>query len=82
MTLNIVQLYDDPTLLTDIPGQLRTLADRIETGDLDATAVLCVIPIEGDWPMLFGWGEDLGEYGRIGVLQTMVSWLTGRQVAR
>ena len=82
MTLEVVQLYENPTLLNDIPGQLRNLADRIESGDLDADSVLCIVPVEGDWPILFGWGEELGDYGRIGVLQLVINWLAGRNVGR
>lgn len=81
-TLTVVPIRDDTTRVNDIPGQLRALADRIESGELEAESMLAIIPVEGDWPILFGWGEDLGEYGRIGVLDVMRAWLVGRQVAR
>lgn len=83
MTLTIVPIRaPDAVLVNDIPGQLRQLADQIESGEVEAASMLAIIPNEGDWPTLYGWGEDLGEYGRIGVLDVMRAWLVGRKVAR
>lgn len=80
--LTVVPIRDGATLVSDIPGQLRQLADRIESGEVEAETVMCVIPVEGDWPMIFGWGEDLGEFGRIGLLQVAIAWFATRIIAR
>lgn len=82
MALTVVPIREDTTLVNDIPNQLRALADRLEQGDETAESMLCVIPRDGDWPDVFGWGEDLGEYGRIGVLALAQAWFAGRQVTR
>lgn len=52
---NVTSLRAAP-LLTDIPGQLRMMADRIEAGEIEATSALFVIPVDHDWPKVFGWG--------------------------
>lgn len=82
MTLTVVPIRESTTLVNDIPGQLRQLADRIDAGEVEAKTVICVIPIDDDWPRIFGWGEDLGDFWRIGLLQTAVTWFATRITGR
>ena len=43
--------------LSDIPGMLRGLADRIEAGGYgEVDSLLCVMPRDGDYPRTFAWG--------------------------
>lgn len=45
--------------LRDIPACLRRMADQIETGEISPiTSLIIVAPINGDWPSIFGFGED------------------------
>lgn len=81
MSDNVTQLRPGPAL-TDIPGQLRQMADMIDRGEVEAEAALFVVPQEGDWPAMFGWGEDLGTYGVIGVLEIAKTYLANHQTAR
>jgi hypothetical protein len=56
----VVQLREQP-LLSDIPGMLRNLADNIESGKYEGCdAVLVVMPIAGDYPKTFGFGDVSG----------------------
>lgn len=80
--LTVVPIREDTTLVNDIPGQLRALADRIDAGEVEAESAICVIPMEGDWPTIYGWGEDMGDFGRIGLLQTAVTWFATRITSR
>lgn len=81
MTDNVVQLRDSP-LLSDIPGQLRQLADAIENGELQTKSVLCVADMPGDWPIIYGWGEHLSDYGNIAVLDLAKLWLMNNLTER
>ena len=79
--MRVVPLREGP-LLTDIPGRLRQLAESIESGDTEAAAVLVLIPQDGDWPAVFGFGEHLGDHGNIAVCEMAKIWfvtnVTGR----
>lgn len=81
-TLTVVPIREDTTLVNDIPGQLRALADRIDAGEIEAESAICVIPVSGDWPIIYGWGEDMGDLGRIGLLQLAVTFFATRITAR
>lgn len=81
MSDNVTPLRGSP-LLTDIPGQLRQMADMIENGEVDASFALFVVPQQGDWPMIFGWGQPLGEYGNIGVLELAKAYFVNNQTER
>lgn len=80
MTAEIINIRGDSDepgaviLVSDIPGQLRQLADRIERHEVDTASVLCIVAQPGDWPDIYGWGDDLGEYGRIGLLERAKAW--------
>lgn len=80
MSDNVVVLHD--TRISDIPGMLRKLADAFEAGEETAPGLLVVIPQEGDFPAVFGYGEHLGDYGNIALLEMakvfMVNHLTER----
>ncbi len=62
--------------LNDIPGMLRKLADRIETGDLqDATTAFVIIPVEDDWPRLVGYGDIDGRNDPLIQCDLLRHWL-------
>lgn len=66
--LKVVALRTTPAV-SDIPAQLRDLAARIEAGEIDADAMLCIIPQDNDLPALFLWGENYGPYADIAMLE-------------
>ena len=76
----------DPTLpgpaVSDIPGQLRQMADRIENGEMTVESALFIVPTDGDWPKIFGWGDHLGDYGNIAVLELAKAWFVNNLVQR
>lgn len=78
---DVTRLRQGP-LLTDIPGMMRQMADRIETGEVDAQSVLFIVPVDGDWPMVFGWGAHLGDHGNIAVCEMAKAWFVNNLVAR
>jgi uncharacterized protein YcsI (UPF0317 family) len=61
---------------------MRKLADEIESGETPADAVLCIIPVDGEFPMVFGWGEHLGDLGNIGLLELTKAWFVANTTAR
>lgn len=69
--------------LTDIPAMLRCVADQIEVGDWGKveTAFL-VIPREGDFPRLFGWGAIEGSNDPLIQLELTRHWLLTNLVSR
>lgn len=67
-TAEVVQLRDAP-LINDIPGQLRQMADMIESGELETNSVLFIAETGEQWPAVFGWGEHNGTLGNIGLLE-------------
>lgn len=73
MAMEVVQLRTAP-LISDIPGQLRQLADDIEKGDVKAESVLCIVPQDGDWPIMFGWGDHLSDHGNIAICELAKTW--------
>lgn len=78
--LRVVPLRESPSL-SDIPGQMRQLADSIEAGELEPEAVLCIVAT-GGWPIIYGWGENLGDYGNIGLLELAKTWFTNNRTER
>lgn len=76
---NVVHL---PAPLTHIPSKLRELADRIESGEQQASVAMVIIPGEGDWLDIFGYGDDLGDYGRIGLLEVAKAFFLGIKAER
>lgn len=82
MNENVTPLRSSPPV-SDIPGQLRQMADMIERGDIEASATLFIIPREaGEWPEIYGWGEHLGDYGNIAVCELAKSWFVNNRTAR
>lgn len=72
----------DVATLDDIPAMMRQLADRIENGEVAADSVLCLVPVPGDWPLVFGWGEHLSSEANIGVLEIAKHWFVANTVVR
>lgn len=81
MSLTVVQLRETPSL-QDIPALLRRLADEIESGETAASTMFIVIPRDGDYPQLRGWGDVDGENGPIVQLALAQHWLLGRKTGR
>ena len=70
MTLKVVQLHEDPTLINDIPNQLRNFADRLDRGEETAEAVLVLIPgADNEWPTAYNWGAYIENYRLVGLLE-------------
>lgn len=78
---NVYQMRGHP-LVTDIPGQLRQMADMIESGEVKAESALFIIPQDGDWPSVYGWGEHLGDYGNIAICELARAWFINNLTAR
>jgi hypothetical protein len=55
--------------VSDIPAQLRNLAAKIEAGEIEADAALCILPQDNGLPALFLWGENYGPYADIAMLE-------------
>lgn len=79
--MKVVPLHTSPTV-TDIPGQLRQMADAIEAGEVEAHSALFIVPQTGDWPLVYGWGDHLGDHGNIAVLELTKHWFIQDNVAR
>lgn len=80
MTDNVVTLR--AASVADIPAMLRRMADQIEKGEVEASSALFIIPREGDWPDIYGWGEHLGDHGNIAVCEMAKTWFINNLVAR
>lgn len=80
--MNVVHLHDGRPSLNDIPGQLRVLADSIEKGEVEATTTYVVIPRAGDFPKLFGFGDNDKDNSPIVQMQLMLHWLSANLVVR
>lgn len=80
MTDNVIHL--EIRDLNDIPAMLRFWADRIESGETDATSAFLVVPQDDDYPIVAGFGEHLGDLGNIAVMelakQFFIDYLTAR----
>ncbi len=82
MTLELVSPLRQGPTVSDIPGQLRQMADQIESGEVAATSALFIIPADGDWPAVYGWGEHLGDHGNIAVCEMTKIWFVNNLVTR
>lgn len=78
---DVLPLRDGP-LVTDIPGQLRQMADMIEDGEVEAASALFIIARNGDWPAIYGWGDHLGDHGNIAICELAKAWLINNNTAR
>jgi hypothetical protein len=67
--------------VADIPAMLRRMADDLESGRQQAEAALFIIPVEGEFPKIFGWGEHMGDYANIAVLEMAKACLIQTLVA-
>jgi hypothetical protein len=73
--LNVVQLHDGPSL-QDIPGMLRSLADRIELEEYGSVDGLFVImPREQEYPVTLGFGVIDGAYDPIIQFELARQWM-------
>lgn len=79
--VEIVPLRSSPNM-ADIPGRLRAMADDIEKGEVPASSVMLIIPRECHWPDVWGWGDDLGDLGRIGLLETTKAFFVNNKTFR
>lgn len=79
--MEVVQLRTAP-LVNDIAGQLRQMADMIERGEVEARSAMFIIPRDGDWPEVYGWGEHLGDYGNIAVCELTKAYFVNNIVVR
>lgn len=75
MSAEIVQMRSEP-LLNDIAGQLRGLADRIESGDYGEVATLfAVMPDASGYPDVFAWGDVTGTNDPVIQFELAKMWL-------
>ena len=58
--MKVVQLSGKPAL-TDIPGRLRWLAEEIEANRIKSESVIVLLPIAGDYPRIYGYGDVEGD---------------------
>lgn len=73
--LKVVPLHTGPTL-TDIPAQLRALADRIESGEYgDVDGLFAIMPRDLAYPTILGWGINDGAYDPIIQFDLAKQWL-------
>ncbi len=79
-SLNIVE-FKPP--LTDIPAMLRGMADDIESGAFgDVKTMYALVPKDGDYPLLFGWGNVDGTNDPIIQIELAKAWLVNNLVQR
>lgn len=60
---------------------LRNLADEIENG-VKASSVLVIIPRDGERPLVYGFGEHLGDHGNIAVCEMAKIWFVNNLVGK
>lgn len=77
---NVISMGRDHTL-RDIPAMMRELADKLEQGDETAQTMLVLIPRDTTVDV-FLWGDDLGHFGVIGVLDSGKALLLNNDVER
>ncbi len=68
--------------LTDIAGQLRVLADRIEAGELAPRAAYVVMHCDDPPPCVFGFGEVATPHAIAGLLQQAGVYMLLSDVSR
>lgn len=79
----VVPLRQGRPLLSDISNMMRSIADRIENGEIkDVTEVMFIIPRPGNYPEIYGWGEPMDDYRAIGVLELAKAWLIQNRTER
>jgi len=71
--MNIVEL---PIPLSDIPAQLRALANHIEAGDYgEVYSLIAVMPREKNYPIICQWGKNDGACEPVVQLELALQWL-------
>lgn len=80
MMAEVVNLYDAPPL-NDIPGQLRHMADMIERGEVETNCVIFIADTDEEWPQVYGWGDNIGGLGNIGILEWTKAFLISQLTA-
>lgn len=67
---NVTPLRTSPPI-TDIPGQLRQMADDLESGrvEMPDSALFIINRPKAAWPDIFGWGDHMGDIGNVGLLE-------------
>lgn len=79
VTDNVIKLGTG-VKVTDIPGQLRRLADQIESGEVETDRLLAIIPRDNQYPVIYGWGEMMSAYERLGVMAAAQFWIAQWQI--
>lgn len=83
MSAEIVALREGAPLLSDIPGMLRRMADQIEAGEHgDVAVAYLVLPIDEDYPKVFGWGDVAGGNDPVIQFELAKMWLLTNLVTR
>ncbi len=82
----VIPIRPGKPLLSDIPGQLRNMAHLIETGQYKGNAGIFILVDQEreqeNWPEIFGWGEALGDYQLVGILEIVKTWFVVNQTKR
>lgn len=81
----LVQLREAPPL-NDIPGHLRAMADGIEAGEegdyVGTESLIVVIPVSGDYPRIFAFGDVDGVNYPPTQFELAKLWMLTNMVAR
>lgn len=81
--MTIALIRDGAPLLTDIPGQLRQLADAIAAGDHgEITSAIVLLPRDNEYPDVFGWGAVDGDRHIVVQLELAKTFLLLHQTQR
>lgn len=82
MSAEVVQLREGP-LLSDIVGQIRAFADRIEAGEYgEVETVFAILPRAREYPMVLGWGDITNTNDPVIQLELAKHWLLVNLVQR
>lgn len=82
MTAEIVKLHHGAAL-SDIPRQLRQLAEEIESGEYaEVDSLFVLMPVVADHPRVFGWGDVSGQNDPIIQLELAKAWFVNNLVQR
>lgn len=82
----VAKLRHGAARLDDIPAMLRQMAVMIERGEHVGDSAIFILVNESaeeeDWPEIFGWGEALGDYQMIGLLDMCKTWFVVNKTKR
>lgn len=83
MGLKVVPFCDGKAPLTDIPAKLREMAAMIESGEHeDVSSVVVLMPVPGDYPRIYGFGELGGTQDPVMICELAKLWLLQNFVER